>query len=90
MTNLERVLRLAKDMAGYIHHIGFLKYDGGHSEPEETCPHPDCLAVREAEAQAQQLVRKDTNAPCDCLRGRNIHTLGCSWWSDSPSPREQP
>jgi len=36
-----RVLRLAKDMAGYIHHSGYPRYDGGHAEPEDRCPHPD-------------------------------------------------
>lgn len=42
----QRVNRLAKDMASYIHHHGYPVYDGGHSEPEEECQHPDCLAVR--------------------------------------------
>jgi hypothetical protein len=43
-----RVLQLAYDMASYVHHSGYPKYDGGHSEPEESCQHPDCVAVREA------------------------------------------
>lgn len=41
-----RVLALARDMASYVHHSGFPKYDGGHSEPESACSHPDCVAVR--------------------------------------------
>ena len=45
-----RVLELAKDMAGYIHHSGYPRYDGGHSEPENACQHADCVAVREASA----------------------------------------
>lgn len=43
-----RVLQLARDMAGYGHHAGYPVYDGGHTEPEESCQHPDCVAVREA------------------------------------------
>jgi hypothetical protein len=43
---IERVLYLAKYMAGYIHHSGYPVYDGGHSEPEELCQHEDCKAVR--------------------------------------------
>ena len=41
-----RILTLAKDMAGYIHHSGYPVYDGGHSEPENQCQHPDCAAIR--------------------------------------------
>lgn len=43
-----RVLQLAYDMASYIHHSGYPRYDGGHSEPEAQCAHPDCAAVRAA------------------------------------------
>lgn len=50
MTMNARVIQLAKDMAGYAHHSGYPRYDGGHSEPEEGCQHPDCAAVREAKA----------------------------------------
>lgn len=45
--DLNRVKVLAVDMASYIHHIGYPVYDGGHTEPEITCQHPDCKAVRE-------------------------------------------
>lgn len=48
----DRVIQLAKDMAGYAHHAGYPNYDGGHSEPEAECQHPDCVAVREAQAAA--------------------------------------
>lgn len=44
----KRVLELARDMASYGHHSGYPRYDGGHSEPEEQCQHPDCVAVRDA------------------------------------------
>jgi len=43
-----RVIQLAHDMASYVHHSGYPRYDGGHSEPEENCQHVDCVAVREA------------------------------------------
>jgi hypothetical protein len=43
-----RVLELAYNMASYVHHSGHPRYDGGHSEPEESCQHLDCVAVREA------------------------------------------
>lgn len=43
---LRRVYDLAQNMASYAHHSGFPVYDGGHSEPEATCPNPDCVAVR--------------------------------------------
>lgn len=48
LTAQQRVQRLAQDMASYVHHSGYPCYDGGHSEPEEACQHPDCMAVREA------------------------------------------
>ena len=46
--NNDRVVQLAYDMASYVHHSGYPRYDGGHSEPEESCAHPDCAAVRAA------------------------------------------
>lgn len=47
---LNRTLQLAEDMSGYIHHSGYPVYDGGHTEPEETCEHVDCKAVRDTAA----------------------------------------
>ena len=44
---VDRVLNLAAYMSGYTHHSGYPVYDGGHTEPEETCEHEDCKAVRE-------------------------------------------
>lgn len=48
---MNKVFDLAADMAGYIHHIGYPVYDGGHTEPEATCMHEDCKAVREAKLE---------------------------------------
>lgn len=54
MTN--RVIQLAYDTASYVHHSGYPRYDGGHSEPEESCAHADCAAVREAKRAAVEVV----------------------------------
>lgn len=44
---LELVYKLAYNMASYVHHSGYPVYDGGHSQPEETCQHEDCKVVRD-------------------------------------------
>ena len=58
-----RVKKLAEDMAGYIHHSGYPVYDGGHSEPESACQHPDCVAVREFSAALEGRKVGEPNAP---------------------------
>ena len=46
MNMAEQIIKLARDMASYIHHSGYPVYDGGHTEPEDQCQNPDCVAVR--------------------------------------------
>ena len=48
LDQIERVLSLAQAMISYNHHAKYPDYVG-HSEPEETCQHPDCAATREVE-----------------------------------------
>ena len=48
---LDIVLSLAAYMSGYEHHSGYPVYDGGHTEPEETCEHTNCKAVREVKLE---------------------------------------
>ncbi len=40
------VFELAKNMASYAHSAGYPVFDGGHSEPENECRHPNCIAIR--------------------------------------------
>jgi hypothetical protein len=50
---LKITLDLAAYISGYLHHSGYPVYDGGHTQPEETCEHPDCKAVREVIIELQ-------------------------------------
>jgi len=54
LDQVTRILILARDMVGYIHHFGMPNYDGGHSQPEEDCKHPDCVAAREVTIVSKQ------------------------------------
>jgi hypothetical protein len=61
----DRVVQLAHDMASYVHHSGYPRYDGGHSEPEEQCAHPDCAAVRAAQLKTTDYAQYLKNFPND-------------------------
>jgi hypothetical protein len=62
LTPSRRVTALAKDMASYIHHSGYPVYDGGHTEPESGCQHPDCVVVRHIEAREAALLEAEARA----------------------------
>ena len=64
-TNHDRVVQLAHDMASYVHHSGYPRYDGGHSEPEAQCTHPDCAAVRAAQLKTTDYAQYLKNFPND-------------------------
>lgn len=53
LNEMFKLIQLAGDMSGYVHHSGYPVYDGGHTEPEETCKHADCAVVQKAKRFAR-------------------------------------